>query len=286
MGRTHLDRLRLRDRSRHGPDLRRRGPASSSGRSTSAVGPCGTVLVLLGVDYAHDAVNLEPVEHRARLLEGAAPMDVMTAPVLPEVGAFAEAFRTTPGTRVRRHPSCRFAARGARAEEILEDTPWDDYYGPGSPLDRLCAWGGRAARLGSNPETMTVLHYAEYLADLPAKRTTRWDFVWPEPEGPRHRWVTCLDDANGVADWEGDDYFAEITSISSSEGTGAAASARCRPRSSTPRTWCASGRRGWRRTSPGPDTVPPEAGAPRRGDRARPRLKDHRLSGSAWRFPR
>lgn len=189
----------------------RDGAAQLVAALDEAVGPSGTVLMVLGVDYAHDAVNLEPIDQRARLLEGAAPMDVLTAPVLPEVGAFAEVFRTTPGTRIQRHPSCRFAARGARAEEILEDTPWDDYYGPGSPLDRLCAWGGRVARLGSNPETMTVLHYAEYLADLPEKRTTRWDFVWPEPEGPRHRWVTCLDDANGVADWEGDDYFAEIT---------------------------------------------------------------------------
>lgn len=177
----------------------------------AAVGREGTVLVLLGVDYPEDAVNLRPASERAALLAGTTPLDVARAPVLPEVGWFAEVFRTTPGTVVQAHPSGRFAARGARAEEILASTPWNDYYGPGSPLDRLCAWGGRVLRLGSSPETTTVLHYAEYVADLPAKRTTRWDFLLATPEGPQHRFVTCLDDAHGIAEHDGEDYFAVIT---------------------------------------------------------------------------
>lgn len=54
---------------------------------------------------------------------------------------------------------------------------------------------------------MTALHHSEYLADLPGKRRTRWDYVLP---GRGHCWVECLDDAQGIRDWEGEDYFALI----------------------------------------------------------------------------
>jgi aminoglycoside N3'-acetyltransferase len=175
------------------------------------VGPDGTLLMVLGTDYPQDAVNLRPVEERAALLAGTAPFDFRHAPVLPEVGYLAEAFRTRPGTLVSDNPSGRFGARGARAVELLRNQPWNDYYGPGSPLQRLCDWGGRILRLGANPETVTALHYAEYLARLPHKRRTRWDYVLTGADGlPEHRFIDCLNDSDGIADWAGDDYFAEI----------------------------------------------------------------------------
>lgn len=175
-----------------------------------AVGPEGTLLMVLGTDYPFDWVNRRPVEERASLLAGTPPFDFVNAPVLPEVGFFAEAFRRRPGTVVSHNPSGRFGARGARAEALVRAQPWDDYYGPGSPLQRLCGWGGRILRLQASPDTTTALHYAEYLADLPGKRRTRWDYVLAEPEGSRHVWIECLDDAEGIADWSGEDYFAEI----------------------------------------------------------------------------
>ena len=177
---------------------------------TDVLGPTGTLMMILGTESPHDWVNQRPVAERARLLEGAEPVDLLTAPVLPEVGWVAEAFRRRPGTLVSGNPSGRFAACGARASELLRDQPWNDYYGPGSPLEKLCAWGGRTLRLGANPDTTTVLHYAEYLADLPEKRRTRWDYVVHGPDGPQHVFVECLDDNEGIAAWEGEDYFALI----------------------------------------------------------------------------
>lgn len=175
-----------------------------------AVGPTGTLLMILGTESPHDWVNQRPVAERARLLEGVAPFDPLTARALPEVGWVAEAFRRRPGALVSSNPSGRFAARGARAAELLRDQPWNDYYGPGSPLDKLYAWGGQVLRLGANPDTTTLLHYAEYLADIPDKRRTRWDHVVQSPDGPRHVFVECLDDQNGIVPWAGDDYFALI----------------------------------------------------------------------------
>jgi aminoglycoside N3'-acetyltransferase len=177
----------------------------------AAVGADGTLLMVLGTDYPMDRVNEHPPGARAALLAGTAPLDHVNASVLPEVGWLAEAFRRRPGTLVSANPSGRFGARGAEAAAILADQPWHDYYGPGSPLEKLCGQSGKILRLGADPETVTALHYAEYLADLPAKRRTRWDYLLPGADGePEHVWIDCLDDLNGIADWEGEDYFAVI----------------------------------------------------------------------------
>lgn len=175
-----------------------------------AVGPSGTLMMLLGTHYPMDWVNLRAVEERAALLAGSEPFDPVTATVYPEVGCLAEVFRRTPGTIVNSNPSGRFGARGRLADTLLRDGPWDDYYGPGSPLERLVEHGGRILRIGANPDTVTALHYAEYLADIPNKRRTRWDYVIAEADGARHHWIECLDDSDGIASWDGEDYFAMI----------------------------------------------------------------------------
>lgn len=186
----------------------------------AAVGPDGTLLMILGSQYDHDWVNQHPVEQRAALLAGTPPLEPAVAPAMEEVGWLAEAFRRRPGTLLSANPSGRFAARGARAETLLANQPWDDYYGPGSPLDKLCAWGGRVLRLGANPDTVTALHYAEYLADFVPKQRTLWDYLLAGADGPRHCWISCLNDSEGIADWDGEDYFAVILKAYLAEGRG------------------------------------------------------------------
>ncbi len=187
----------------------------------AAIGPEGTTLMVLGTDYPMDWVYEHPPEERAGLLAGTPPFDHLNAPVLPEVGWLAEAFRRRSGTFVSDNPSGRFGARGARAAELLADQPWNDYYGPGSPLEKLCAWGGRILRLGADPDTVTALHYAEYLAELPRKKRVRWDYVIAGAGGPpEHVWIDCLDDSKGIADWDGEDYFAMILSAYLAAGRG------------------------------------------------------------------
>jgi len=177
----------------------------------SAVGEEGTLLMILGSNYAYNWVNAKPIEERARLLAGTPPFDARTASVLPEVGWFAEAFRLTSGTLLSDNPSGRFAARGRRAADLLRNQPWNDYYGPGSPLQALCDCDGKVLRLGADSNTVTVLHYAEYLARVPNKRRTRWDYLLAGTAGPQHMWIDCLDDAEGIVEWSGEDYFAMIT---------------------------------------------------------------------------
>jgi aminoglycoside N3'-acetyltransferase len=183
----------------------------------AAVGPSGTLVMILGSDYAYDWVNQRPVQERARLLEGTPPFDARTARALPEVGWFAEVFRLRPGTVLSDNPSGRFAARGCDAQALLGDQPWNDYYGAGSPLEKLCERGGKVLRLGADPNTVTVLHYAEYVARIAKKRRTRWDYVITRDGAPAHVWIDCLDDSEGIADWD-EDYFAVITNAYVAQG--------------------------------------------------------------------
>jgi aminoglycoside N3'-acetyltransferase len=175
-----------------------------------AVGPNGSLLMVLGARDDWAWVNELPEDERAELLVEADPFDALHTPAEPDVGMLAEAFRTHPGTRVSNHPEGRFAARGRLAESLTADPPWDDYFGPGSPLERLLTANGKVLRLGADPDTVTLLHHAEYLARLPSKRRVRRHRRVMGPKGPEVRVVECLDDSNGIVDRPGEDYFTTI----------------------------------------------------------------------------
>lgn len=174
----------------------------------AAVVPGGTMLMVLGATDDHAWVNEHPETEREALLVDAEPFDTRTNPALAEIGTLAEVFRRYPGVVVNDHPEGRFAAYGELAADLLDDLPWDDYYGPGSPLERL-AEGGRILRLGADLDTVTALHYAEYRCSVwPKRRVRRYRRV-ATPEGPRNRVVDCLDDEHGIVDYPGEDYFAD-----------------------------------------------------------------------------
>lgn len=176
----------------------------------AAVGPDGTLLMTLGAEDEWSWVNDHPDDVREDFLRDAEPFDALTTPASTDIGVLAEVFRTTPGTVVSNHPEGRFGARGRLASHLTQDVPWDDYYGPGSPLQRLVDEGGRVLRLGADENTVTLIHYAEYVAHLPEKRRVRRHRRVIGADGPEIRVVDCLDDALGIVDWHGEDYFALI----------------------------------------------------------------------------
>jgi aminoglycoside N3'-acetyltransferase len=175
----------------------------------AAVGD-GALMMTLGARDDWSWVNERPEAERAALLADAPPFDPLATPADPDVGYLAETFRRRPGTQVTDNPEGRFGARGPLAAELLREAPWDDYYGPGSPLNRLCRMGGRILRLGADMDTVTALHWAEYRAPVASKRRVRRHRKVMGPAGPTVRTVACLDDSDGIVDWPGEDYFAVI----------------------------------------------------------------------------
>ncbi|MCC7125351.1 MAG: AAC(3) family N-acetyltransferase [Acidobacteria bacterium] len=184
----------------------------------AAVGASGTLMMVLGAYDEWAWVNERPEAERAALLAEATPFDALVAPAETDLGVLAEVFRTHPGTLVSDHPEGRFGVRGRLAPAFVAGVPWDDYYGPGSPLERLVDARGRVLRLGADPNTITLTHYAEYLADVPGKRRVRRTRRVTTPDGPIIRTVDCLDDSDGIVEYAGGDYFTDILRAYDAEG--------------------------------------------------------------------
>lgn len=178
-----------------------------------AVGSDGTLMMTLGADDPWSWVNERPEREREAALADAPPFETATTPAEPDIGVLAEVFRTAPGTVVNDHPEGRFGARGAHALDLITNPPWDDYYGPGSPLERFVQAGGKVLRLGADLDTITLLHYAEYLTDVPDKRRVTRHRRIATPDGPVIRTISCLDDSDGIVELgdDAEDYFITLT---------------------------------------------------------------------------
>lgn len=174
--------------------MRRVGPIEGGAKSVvdaelAAVGAEGTLLMVLGAD-------------------GGEPFSAQTTPAdVADMGILAEVFRTYPGVQVSDHPAARFASVGRRARGLLHPMPLHDYHGPGSPLERLTQLGGMVLRLGADPDTVTLTHYAEYLADVPDKIRVRRRYVRADTGEVL---IESLDDDDGIAEWPHGDYFEQI----------------------------------------------------------------------------
>lgn len=195
--------------------LRRIGPVAGGasgviGAILDAIAPGGTMLMVLGAADDHAWVNERPEGERVALLADAEPFDAWRTPADPDVGALAEVFRTYPGTLVSDHPEGRFAAHGPLAHELLDEVPWHDYFGPGSPLEQLIERGARVLRLGADLNTVTALHHAEYRCSLASKRRVRRHRRVATANGSEVRGIDCLDDDGGIVDYPGEDYFADL----------------------------------------------------------------------------
>lgn len=175
-----------------------------------AVGSEGTLMMTLGARDDWAWVNERPEEERVALLAEAEPFDAAVTPAESDMGVLAEVFRRQAGTLVSDHPEGRFGARGRLAAALVADPPWHDYYGPGSALERMLAAGGKVLRLGADIDTVTLLHHAEFLAQVPARRrVVRYRKVLRAGRSEIVR-VETLDDCDGIVGWQGPDYFGLI----------------------------------------------------------------------------
>lgn len=168
-----------------------------------AVGPDGTLLAYVGCETPYDDIGrgCYSAEEEAIFRKELPAFDHRTARACRDFGAFAELFRSHPGALCSGNPGARVAALGARAEALTRDHPLDDGYGRDSPLERLCAAGGKVVLLGSDPDQVTLLHYAEAVAPIAGKRTVRIETPLLV-EGTR-TWVAYqeTDTSTGIRAW-------------------------------------------------------------------------------------
>ncbi|MBC3192403.1 aminoglycoside 3-N-acetyltransferase [Pseudonocardia sp. C8] len=185
------------------------GPDTLIDALLDAVAPGGTVLAY--TDW--QAPYLEFLDD-GRVPDGlrphVPPFDPAASRAIRDNGAFPEFLRTRPGARRSGSPGASIAALGADAEHFVRDHPLDYGYGTGSPLARLVAAGGKVAMVGAPWDTMTLLHHAEHLADLPGKRVTRYEVPLAAPGATVWHTVEEFDTSVPVTAAFRDDHFDRI----------------------------------------------------------------------------
>ncbi|MFJ6614776.1 aminoglycoside 3-N-acetyltransferase [Streptomyces sp. NPDC091289] len=202
------------------------GPRTVIDALLDVVGPTGTLVVTCGWN---DAPPYDFTTWPRAWQEALRAHHPAYDPELSEAehtnGRLPEALRHRPGAVRSRHPDVSIAALGASAAELVDAHPWDDPHGPGSPLARLVALGGRVLLLGAPLETMTLLHHAEALAQAPGKRFVTYE--QPIRVAGERVWRTFrdIDSEHGAFDYspvvpEGQDPFAAIVGSMLAAGIG------------------------------------------------------------------
>ncbi|MCA1696520.1 MAG: aminoglycoside 3-N-acetyltransferase, partial [Actinobacteria bacterium] len=151
------------------------------------------------------------------------PFDPAASRAARDNGVLPEFLRTTPGARRSGNPGASVAALGARAGWLTADHPLDYGYGEGSPLAKLVAVGGKVVMVGAPLDTMTLLHHAEHLAQLPGKRVIRSEVPFATTDGAVDwRMVEEFDTCDPVVAGLAGDYFATIATAFLAAGQGRA----------------------------------------------------------------
>lgn len=177
-----------------------------------AVGDTGSLLMYASCPDHYDEVgrgSLTP-EMEAELLEKLPAFDARTARAQRENGTLVEFLRAWPDTSVNDHVA-RFACRGPHASTLFATQPWDYALGRGSALDRFVALDGRILLIGCDHDTVTFLHHAEHIVDVPGKRVARYQVPVLEDETRAWRWCEEFDTAEPAHERWPDDLFRRIT---------------------------------------------------------------------------
>jgi aminoglycoside 3-N-acetyltransferase len=135
----------------------------------------GTLMMYASCPDHYDEVGRGHLsaDRERELLEKLPAFDALTARAARDNGALVELFRTSPGSTVNAHVA-RFVAWGRHARDLTSGQPWNYAFGYGSALDRLVGLDGRILLLGSDHDTVTFLHYAEHIVDIPDKHVARY----------------------------------------------------------------------------------------------------------------
>ena len=180
------------------------------------LGSSGTLMMYAGwQDMPDDPEELSP-ELQALYQEHYPPFDPASSRAVREHGILVEFFRTLPQVRRSNHPEASMIALGAHADELTANHPLNYGYGTGSPLEKLVNMQGKVLMLGAPLDTITLLHYAEYRAQLRHKRVVR--HTCPVLQAGRRVWIDIEDFDTGEAH---DDYqFEEIAQAYVQQGGG------------------------------------------------------------------
>jgi aminoglycoside 3-N-acetyltransferase len=167
-----------------------------------ALGEDGTLLVY--TCWEHDAFHIAdwPEDRRAAYLREPPVFDPEVSQSWTGVGRIPERIRTWPGARRSAHPLASVAALGRDADWLTRDHRLGDGYGPTSPFARLVERRGQILLLGAPLESLTILHHAEAMANVPEKRHNRFPARIRTADGFADVEVDEIDTSRGAFSYE------------------------------------------------------------------------------------
>jgi aminoglycoside 3-N-acetyltransferase/aminoglycoside 3-N-acetyltransferase-2 len=165
-----------------------------------SIGPDGTLMAYVSWDRSPYEETLNGATLDAAARDAWPAFDPATAGTERSFGLLNAHLCRTPGVLRSAHPDANMAAVGAKALELIDGHPLNQGYGPGSPLERFVQRGGKVLLLGAPLDAVTVLHYAEAIADIPGKRRVRYE--QPVLDDNRNKvWRVAEEfDTNGILD--------------------------------------------------------------------------------------
>ena len=204
--------------SKVGPLLN--GPDALSNAILDVVGSEGTMLVYTSWDSRHDDLMDDDDRVLPEWRAHVPGFDRQASRAVRMNGIIAEVVRTMPGAHRSANPGASVAAIGKLAEWITANHPQDYGYGEGSPLAKLVERGGRVLMVGAPWDTMTLVHHADHLANLPDKLVRRYEVPFAGDAGKTWRVVEEFDTTEPVTEGLPDDYIEQIVTAYVAGGAG------------------------------------------------------------------
>lgn len=180
------------------------GPNVILGALLHVLGIDGTLMMYAGWEDIPDFVLELPAPLREIYYAEHPPFDPAVARAVRANSVLAEFLRTWPGAVRSHNPEASMVAVGRRAEWITADHALDYGYGVESPLAKLVESEGYVLLLGAPLDTVTLLHHAEYLANIRHKQVIHYQC--PILRDGQKIWVDIEDYHTGEAH---DDYTFE-----------------------------------------------------------------------------
>lgn len=176
------------------------GPAAVVAALLESIAPGGTLMAYVSWDRSPYEETLNGQVLGAAERDAWPAFDPATAGTYRGFGLLNAFICQVTGVERSGHPDASMAAIGPKAAELVRDHRLGQAFGPGSPLERLVAMNGRVLLLGAPLDAVTVLHYAEAIADIPGKRRVTYEMPVLDAGGNKV-WVKADDfDSNGILD--------------------------------------------------------------------------------------
>ena len=170
------------------------------GALLDAVAPTGTVMGYASWDRSPYEETLNGAQMDEDIRRAWPAFDPATAGTYRGFGLLNQFLVQAPGARRSAHPDSSMVAIGPLADTLTTPHRLDQALGPGSPLERFVRLGGKVLLLGAPLGSVTALHYAEAVADIPGKRRVTYEMPMLGSDGLTV-WERAENfDSNGILD--------------------------------------------------------------------------------------